>query len=151
MARKIEKTEVISSTLDDEKAEAKTGTDVVTIAVCLRFNHKFDDVPNGTGGTKTVILEGLDSDLRGESFGILNASGNAKFQTLPRKDWEAILAMHGSEAMFKGLNGHTPSVFEVKRNEIKSDTVNDKVKNSAGGFDPVDPAKLGVTEIKQSN
>ena len=38
------------------ETEKLTGADVVHIVVCLRHNHKFDDIPNGSGGTKSVVL-----------------------------------------------------------------------------------------------
>lgn len=132
------------------ETEKLTGADVVHIVVCLRHNHKFDDIPNGSGGTKSVVLYGTDAVLQGKRKGILTESGNGVHQTLSRTDWEAIKALHGRETMFIGAKGFLPSVFEIKNeNEMKSDTVQDKIAQTSGGFDPASPKDAKVEEAKE--
>lgn len=139
--------DVVGSTLDTERAEEKTGSNVVTLAVCLRCGHKFTDVPNGQGGTKTVYLAGIDDTLRGKMTAILAPAGNCVFQTIAREDWEAIKRMHGRERMFLGMNGHAPCVFEVEgtASTAKKD-YKDEIATMATGFEPLDTAAEHVTE-----
>ncbi len=146
------KMDIVGSTLEEEKAEAKSGANVVTIAVSLRRGHKFDDVPNGNGGVKTVYLAGLDDNLRGNKGGILAADGNCIFQTLDRVDWENILAMHGRERMFVGFNGFSPCVFEVKGGIKAKASYKDEISNTSTGLAPLDVSKqAGITETKVSD
>ncbi len=146
MARKkaVNNAEVVGSTLDTEKAEAKTGANVVTIAVALRCGHKFTDVPNGQGGVKTVYLAGLDDNLRGNKGGILAPDGNCVFQTLDAQDWENIKAMHGRERMFTGHNGHAPCVFEIKGGVANKSAYKDEIASTSTGVAPLDASKQGV-------
>lgn len=147
MARKKENTpvaDVVGSTLETEKAEAKNGANVVTIAVALRCGHKFTDVPNGQGGVKTVYLAGLDDNLRGNKGGILAPDGNCIFQTLDAKDWENIKAMHGRERMFTGHNGHAPCVFEIKGGVANKSAYKDEIASTSTGVAPLDAAKQGM-------
>lgn len=145
------KADVIGSTMETEKAEAKEGANVVTIAVSLRGGHKFTDVPNGQGGTKTVYLAGLDDHLRGKKTGILAPDGNCVFQTLERADWENILAMHGRERMFTGYNGSSPCVFEISGGIKNKSAYKDEIENTATGFAPLDPAKETSTTEADAN
>ena len=144
MARKKSNVEVIGSTLDDEREEGLSGADTVTIAVALRQGHKFDDVPNGTGGTKTVTLPGIDDHLRGSRGGILSPDGNAVYVTLPRADWEAIKALHGRERMFLGFGNHAPNIIEIgRKSDIKAHA--DEIKSTATGTAPIHTKDAGVS------
>jgi hypothetical protein len=136
--------DVVGSTLETKKTEAKTGANVVTIAVALRCGHKFTDVPNGQGGVKTVYLAGLDDNLRGNKGGILAPDGNCIFQTLDATDWENIKAMHGRERMFTGHNGHSPCVFEIKGGVDNKSAYADEIANTSTGVAPLDATKQGV-------
>lgn len=73
------KGQVVGATTDRSQTEALSGANVVTLRVSLRHPHKFDDLPDGRGGFKEVVLPGLDDHLRGKSSGILTAEGNAVF------------------------------------------------------------------------
>ncbi len=140
-------TVVGSSVEDSQKQDLNEGADTVTIAVSLRGGHIFDDIPNGTGGTKKVALAGLDDGLRGKKGGILTADGNAVYQTLARSDWEAILAIHGKETMFLGKDGHSPCVFEIESaSAAKKGVYKDEISNMATGIGPIDPKSIGVSE-----
>ena len=86
--------QVVGATTDRAQAEGLTGAGVTTLRVSLRHPHKFDDLPDGKGGVKTVVLPGLDDHLRGKSSGILTAEGNAVFFPLPRDAWDLITNMH---------------------------------------------------------
>lgn len=142
---KAPKVDIVGSTLEEDKPEAKSGANVVTLAVSLRCGHKFDDVPNGQGGVKTIYLAGLDDALRGNKGGILASDGNCVFQTIDRADWEAILAMHGRERMFVGWNGHAPCVFEVQGGVKNKSAYKDEIKTMSTGFAPVDVNTKGAT------
>lgn len=134
------KANVVGSTVE-QKAEGELlqGADVVILCVSLRGGHKFDDVPDGNGGVKTVYLAGLDDALRGAKTGILTEKGNAIYQTVPRADWEAILKMHGQERMFNSWQGFPPCVFEAKNvTEVKrSKEIQAKISEMATGADPI--------------
>ena len=48
-----------------KKSTAKTQSTVI-IACTLAHGLKFDDVPNGNGGTKTIVFPGVNDSLRGK-------------------------------------------------------------------------------------
>lgn len=144
MARKKavqeETVNVVGSTVEQKnEGEALSGSDVVTLCVSLRGGHKFDNIPDGEGGVKTVTLAGLDDALRGKKTGILADKGNAVYQTMKRSDWEAILRLHGKERMFNSYRGFPPCVFEVSSvTEAKrSSEIQDQIKSSQTGIDPL--------------
>lgn len=142
--KKEDTAEVIASTTDVETVEAKSGADVVYISCGLRNGHKFDDV--GSNNNEVVILPGIDDSLRGNKGGILTPDGNAVLISLPRKQWEDILAKHGQERMFKGSSSHAPLVFEVNsKEEFKARQ--DEIKTSITGIAPKDLSKMGVTVV----
>lgn len=145
-APKVESAVVVGSTKEKAK-DTSTGADMVTICVALRSPHIFDDIPDGKGGVKSVMLVGLDDELRGKRQGILTADGNAKFQQLPRADWEAIKALHGSERMFNPWQGRPACVFEVKSlKDAQAGAYNDDIAAIKSDLAPVDPEAEGVTE-----
>ena len=59
------KAHVVGATTDRSQAEALSGANVVTLRVSLRHPHKFDDLPDGRGGFKEVVLPGRSSNLCG--------------------------------------------------------------------------------------
>ena len=145
------KAHVVGATTDRSQAEALSGANVVTLRVSLRHPHKFDDLPDGRGGFKEVVLPGLDDHLRGKSSGILTAEGNAVFFQLPREDWETIKKMHGQEQMFLPWRGNPPLVAEIESvNAAKSGAYKDDIEATDTGLAPQDPAKLNVTEAPKS-
>ena len=138
---------VVGATTDRSQTEALSGANVVTLRVSLRHPHKFDDLPDGRGGSKEVVLPGLDDHLRGKSSGILTAEGNAVFFQLPREDWETIKKMHGQEQMFLPWHGNPPLVAEIESvNAAKAGAYKDDIEATDTGLAPQDPAKLNVTE-----
>lgn len=142
---------VVGATTDRSQAEALSGANVVTLRVSLRHPHKFDDLPDGRGGFKEVVLPGLDDHLRGKSSGILTAEGNAVFFQLPREDWETIKKMHGQEQMFLPWHGNPPLVAEIESvNAAKAGAYKDDIEATDTGLAPQDPAKLNVTEAPKS-
>ena len=142
---------VVGATTDRSQTEALSGANVVTLRVSLRHPHKFDDLPDGRGGFKGVVLPGLDDHLRGKSSGILTAEGNAVFFQLPREDWETIKKMHGQEQMFLPWHGNPPLVAEIESvNAAKSGAYKDDIEATDTGLAPQDPAKLNVTEAPKS-
>ena len=145
------KAHVVGATTDRSQAEALSGANVVTLRVSLRHPHKFDDLPDGRGGFKEVVLPGLDDHLRGKSSGILTAEGNAVFFQLPREDWETIKKMHGQEQMFLPWHGNPPLVAEIESvNAAKAGAYKDEIEATDTGLAPQDPAKLNVTEAPKS-
>ena len=145
------KAHVVGATTDRSQAEALSGANVVTLRVSLRHPHKFDDLPDGRGGFKEVVLPGLDDHLRGKSSGILTAEGNAVFFQLPREDWETIKKMHGQEQMFLPWHGNPPLVAEIESvNAAKAGAYRDDIEATDTGLAPQDPAKLNVTEAPKS-
>lgn len=142
---------VVGATTDRSQTEALSGANVVTLRVSLRHPHKFDDLPDGRGGFKEVVLPGLDDNLRGKSSGILTAEGNAVFFQLPREDWETIKKMHGQEQMFLPWHGNPPLVAEIESvNAAKSGAYKDDIEATDTGLAPQDPAKLNVTEAPKA-
>ena len=56
---------------------------------------KFDQIPDGNGGTKTIIIPGINDHLRGNAVGgILLGVGNSIAVTLSASDWETSLRQH---------------------------------------------------------
>lgn len=143
--------QVVGATTDRAQSEELTGAGVATLRVSLRHPHKFDDLPDGQGGVKTVILPGLDDNLRGKPSGILTAEGNAVFFQLPREDWETIKKMHGQEQMFLPWHGNPPLVAEIESvSAAKSGAYKDDIEATQTGLGPQDPAKVNVTEAPKA-
>lgn len=142
---------VVGATTDRSQTETLSGANVVTLRVSLRHPHKFDDLPDGRGGFKEVVLPGLDDHLRGKSSGILTAEGNAVFFQLPREDWDCIKKKHGQEQMFLPWRGNPPLVAEIESvNAAKSGAYKDDIEATDTGLAPQDPAKLNVTEAPKA-
>ena len=79
MNKVVDAPQIEASTMDDEpKLEERSG-ETIAIACCLPFGLKFTDIPSRTGGTKTIILPGVNSSLKGKGTGwakpILKISG----------------------------------------------------------------------------
>lgn len=143
--------QVVGATTDRAQAEELSGADVITLRVSLRHPHKFDDLPDGQGGVRTVTLPGLDEGLRGKPNGILTPEGNAVFFQLPRADWEIIKKMHGQEQMFLPWHGNPPLVAEIESvSAAKSGAYKDDIEATNTGLGPQDPAEVNVTEAPKS-
>lgn len=137
--------EVIASTLEDESEKIEASGETIAIACCLPFGLKFSDIPDGKGGTKTVVLPGVNKALRGKSDGILALPGNAVCVTLLKKDWDAILQIHGREMAFTGRDGGMPCVYPV--GDVKGfKSAKSEIKEMKTGVEPIDPKAVGVKE-----
>lgn len=139
--------QVVASTLEKEQEPVENGAETIAIACSLPFGLKFDDVPCGNGATKTVILPGVNSSLRGKNSGVLALPGNAVCVTLLKKDWDAIVAAHGKEIAFIGRNGKMPCVYPVgdKRGFRSAASEIAEMKH---GLEPINPAAVGVKETE---
>ena len=78
--------------------------DCVYIACHLEGGVKFDGVPDGNGGTKTVTFPGINDDLRGKRTGILLSAGKSIAVKIPRTEWEWIKSHYGDSGLFKWNN-----------------------------------------------
>lgn len=142
---KVSQAEVIASTMDVEpEADAETG-EKISIAVSLPHGIKFDDVPNGAGGTKTVVFPGVNDALRGKKSGVLALPGNAVCVQILKRDWEAIKAMHGREIAFVGRNGRMPCIYPV--GDVKGfKSARSEIEEMRHGLEPIEPVQAGVEE-----
>ena len=139
---------VVGSTLEKPEEKELAGADVVYPRVSLRSPVRFDDIPDGKGGTKSITLPGLDDELKGQRDGILAPDGNAKFFQLPRQDWEALLAMYGDSRMFHSFNGYPACVAEIDSiSDAKKGAYRDEIEATKTGFAPADPSGENVTEV----
>ena len=98
----------------------------------------FDDVDNGTGGTKTITLPGINQSLAGKSKGILLGEGNAVLTSMSRADWECIKRNHGKSKLFTSF---PPLLMEVKsQQEFRARR--DEIGEMRTGLSPVDPKSV---------
>lgn len=149
-SKSVEELAVISDNANEEQKTVKEGADTVCIACALPLGLKFDDVPNGKGGTKTIVFPGLNQALRGEKGGVLLGAGHAVAVTLSRADWEAIKARHGREVAFVGVNGNPPCLVEMADvNEFNSRKT-EVIADMKTGLEAADPKEVGVqkTDVK---
>lgn len=133
--------EAIDDNIHEESKALKTSGDTVMLAVHLPHPHMIDDIPDGQGGYKTVTLPGLN-----DHEGVLLGAGKAKAVSIPRADWEAILALHGRERMFNSYNGNPPCVMVIKSTDALK---GDEVGAMRHGLEPIDPSSVGVKETKR--
>lgn len=135
-----------TSEKEAEKVSAASGDEVVYVACGMPLGIKFDDVDNGIGGTKVVKFPGVNHALRGAKKGVLLGAGNAVLVSLSRKDWEDIKRKHGKERAFTAL---PPLLWEMK-NEKDFKARRDEIADMKTGVEPIDPASVGVEEVKRS-
>lgn len=142
-----EEVQVVASTLENETESAVEGG-TIAIACCLPFGLRFDDIPDGKGGTKVVTLPGLNEGLRGKREGVLALPGNAVCVQLPKQDWEALLKTHGREVAFTGRDGRMPCVYPV--GDVKGfKSARSEIAEMKHGLEPIAPDVVGVTESKE--
>ena len=125
----VEKAAVVADNITERPAVAESTGDRVTLAVHLPMSHIIDDLPDGSGGVKS--LEG---------------TGAAKAVTISRVDWENILRLHGRERMYNSYNGNPPCVMEIKTLDALK---GDEVQAMTHGLEPIKPEAAGVKEAKQ--
>lgn len=143
--------EVVDSTLEKEPEEVSSdSSETIAIACSLPFGLKFDDVPAGNGSTKTIRFPGLNHALKGKRTGVLALPGNALCVTILKKDWEAIVRIHGKEIAFTGRNGRMPCLYPVgDKNGFKSAA--SEIAEMRHGLEPVQPKDAGVVEAKNTS
>jgi len=144
-----EKLKVVASNASDEPAKIEESDATVTIASHLPYALEFDDVPNGQGGTKTIIIPSINDHLRGNpNGGILLGKGKAIAFTMAKKDWQAIVRMHGKEAAFTGVGGNIPCLIEMK-NTAEFKARQGELEEMVSGLEPQDPTLLQVEETRK--
>lgn len=140
MTSKTKNNKIISTADIDADAKlsksGKPSNNIIYIASSLPLGIKFDDVPNGNGGTKVVIIPGVNHALRGTN-GILLGPGNAVLVSVDKDDWEAIKRMHGREKMFTSV----PPLLREFKSESDFKAARDEIKDVVNGCEPVDPNK----------
>lgn len=147
-ADQVETADIVGSTLEKEPEEVSEKEETIAIACNLPFGLKFTDVPCGNGATKTVIFPGINSALKGKKSGILALPGNAICVTLLKKDWDAIVKMHGKEIAFIGRNGRMPCIYPVgDKKGFKAAA--SEIAEMKNGLEPIDPKAEGVKEKKE--
>lgn len=149
--KKIESVETqakVVATLD-EPTETKVEGETTMIACHLPFDIRFDDIPDGKGGKKSITLQGLNCALRGKASGILTIEGSLA-QVLLKRDWEAILRIHGREAVFTGVNGGIPCIVEVG-NKANFKARESELREQRHGLEPIEPKKAGVVETPKED
>lgn len=62
--KKAEKAAVVADNITEQPAVAESTGDRVTLAVHLPLSHIIDDLPDGTGGVKSLELPGLNAPRR---------------------------------------------------------------------------------------
>ena len=110
--------------------------DCVYIACHLEGGVKFDGVPDGNGGTKTVTFPGINDDLRGKRTGILLSAGKSIAVKIPRTEWEWIKSHYGDSGLFKWNNGVPPCLLECQT--LDEFNNREEVKHQVSGFEPSD-------------
>lgn len=133
-------TPVITDTTEEpvKRARGSSGGETVYIACGLQLGITFDDVDNGTGGTKTITLPGINQGLAGKSKGILLGEGNAVLTSMSREDWECIKRKHGKSKLFTSF---PPLLMEVKsQQEFRARR--DEIGEMRTGLSPVDPESV---------
>ena len=144
--KKTEELAVVASNLEEEKQTLPESSETVCIACALPLGLKFDDVPNGHGGTKEIVFPGLNQALRGGRGGILVGAGHAVAVTIARKDWEAIKRMHGREDAFVGVNGNLPCLIEMDSIAEFNSRKTEIITEMKTGLEAADPKDVGVTK-----
>lgn len=149
--RTVEKPAIVADNIEREEARAAVPTgETVTVACHLAHPLKFDDVPNGIGGTKTIIFPGINDSLVGRKSGILIGAGKAVAVTIAKKDWQAIKAMHGKEAVFVGVNGFPPCLIEMKDAAEFKARKNEIVSEMRHGLEAKTAESVGVKEATKA-
>ncbi|MDY3115977.1 MAG: hypothetical protein SOR95_08390 [Sutterella sp.] len=146
------KTQVLEadvSTMEEVEPVQVETSDMTYLAVSLPFDVEFTDIPNGNGGTKTIVLPGINSALRGKKTGVLALPGNAIGVSISKKDWEALKAVHGRELAFVGRNGLPPCITEVGDKAGFRSAQNEIIKDVSTGLEPIDPKALDVKEANE--
>ena len=113
----------------------------VTLACHLMTAVKFDKIPDGNGSTKTIVIPGINDNLRGNTAGgILLGKGNSIAVTLSASDWENMKRLYGNMSLFKSQNGLPPCIKEISgKDEFEN---SDEVKAQVAGTEPLEQDKI---------
>lgn len=142
--KKEETVEVIAKTEREGGASdlSQGASNKVTLACHLMTAVKFDQIPDDNGGTKTIIIPGINDNLRGNSAGgILLGVGNSIAVTLSASDWENMKRLYGNMSFFKPQNGLPPCIMELKGGKDEFEN-SDAVKVQTAGTEPVEQDKI---------
>lgn len=122
--------------------------DFIYISCALANGIKFDDVDNGAGGVKTVVIPGHNHGLRGPDAAILQSDGHAVLYRILRKDWLDIVKKHGRERAFTAV---PPFLREIKdKAQFESKSMRDEIKDTRTGVQPRKPEDFRVEKAKIS-
>lgn len=134
IAQAVEKPAIVVDNIEKEAPVISQSADTITIACHLPFALAFDDVPNGAGGTKTIVFPSVNDVHR--NGGILVEAGKAVAVTVSKADWDAILSMHGGEVVFTGKNGLPPCLIPMKDAAEFRARQNEIISEMAHGLEP---------------
>lgn len=142
-----EKAVVIAKTesAGDSKDLSQTSNKVV-IACHLQTAVRFDNIPCN-GGTKSIVLPGINDHLRGQTSGILLGVGQSVAVTLDAEDWENLKHLYGNMSLFKSFNGLPPCIMEMKGGKDEFEN-SDEVKAQINGNEPLSEKKIIAEKIK---
>lgn len=144
----IDAAPIVASTME-EAPKVESGVETIAIACSLPFGLRFTDIPNEKGGTKTIVLPGVNQALKGKKTGVLALPGNAVCVTQPKADWDALVRIHGKEIAFTGRNGGMPCIYPVT--DVQGfRAAESEIKEMRNGLEPVNPASMGVKETTGS-
>ena len=141
--KKEETVQVIAKTeREGSQSDLSSGaSSKVTLACHLMTAVKFDNIPDGNGSTKTIVIPGINDNLRGNTAGgILLGKGNSIAVTLSASDWENMKRLYGNMSLFKSQNGLPPCIMEISgKDEFEN---SDKVKAQVAGTEPLEQDKI---------
>ena len=141
--KKEETVQVIAKTeREGSKSDLSAGaSNKVTLACHLMTAVKFDNIPDGNGSTKTIVIPGINDNLRGNTAGgILLGKGNSIAVTLSASDWENMKRLYGNMSLFKSQNGLPPCIMEISgKDEFEN---SDEVKAQVAGTEPLEQDKI---------
>ena len=112
----------------------------------LQTAIRFDNIPCASG-VKSIVLPGINDNLRGLSGGVLLGRGESVAVTLDRADWENIKRLYGSMGQFKSYNGLPPCIMEINGGKDEFDH-SDEVKAQVNGDEPLTEKEILPEKIK---
>lgn len=141
--KKEETLQVIAKTeREGSKSDLSAGaSNTVKLACHLMTAVKFDNIPDGNGSTKTIVIPGINDNLRGQTGGILLGQGNSIAVTLSAADWENMKRLYGNMSLFKSYNGLPPCIMELKGGKDEFEN-SDEVKAQVAGTEPLEQDKI---------
>lgn len=141
--KKEETVQVIAKTeREGSQSDLSSGaSNKVTLSCHLMTAVKFDNIPDGNGSTKTIVIPGINDNLRGNTAGgILLGKGNSIAVTLSASDWENMKRLYGNMSLFKPQNGLPPCIMEISgKDEFEN---SDEVKAQIAGTEPLEQDKI---------